>query len=120
MISDGPLAVGVVAMQAAPLAVKRSALRRTRLSDEVTRSPRVRIVDGYERVFNDSAGGFSVPLVASGEMFGLLNVEYPHGRTICRRTTSRSRSRWPISCRWRCATSTCSARRATTATICAR
>ncbi len=77
MISDGPLTVGVVAMQAAPLAVKRSALRRTRLSDTAARSQRIRIVDGYERVFTDSAGGFSVPLVASGEMFGVLNVEYP-------------------------------------------
>ena len=77
MISDGPLTAGVVTMQAAPLAVKRTALRRTRLADAVTRSQRVRIVDGYERVFSDSAGGFSVPLVASGEMFGLLNVEYP-------------------------------------------
>ncbi|HEY1586889.1 MAG TPA: ATP-binding protein, partial [Polyangia bacterium] len=77
MISDGPLAAGVVAMQAARLAVKRSALRRTRLADEVTRSERIRIVDGYERVFAESAGGFSVPLVASGEMFGVLNIEYP-------------------------------------------
>jgi len=77
MISDGPLTAGVVAMQAAPLAVKRSALRRTRLSDEVTRSQRITLVDGYERVFSDSAGGFSVPLVASGEMFGVLNIEYP-------------------------------------------
>jgi signal transduction histidine kinase len=77
MISDGPLTAGVVAMQAAPLAVKRTALRRTRLGDAVTRSHRIRIVDGYERVFSDSAGGFSVPLVASGEMFGLLNIEYP-------------------------------------------
>jgi two-component system, NtrC family, sensor kinase len=77
MISDGPLAAGVVAMQAAPLAVKRSALRRTRLSDAVTQSQRIRVVDGYERVFTDSVGGFSVPLVASGEMFGVLNVEYP-------------------------------------------
>jgi signal transduction histidine kinase len=77
MISDGPLAAGVVAMQAAPLAVKRSALRRTRLSDDVTRSQRIRVVDGYERVFSESAGGFSVPLVASGEMFGVLNIEYP-------------------------------------------
>jgi two-component system NtrC family sensor kinase len=77
MISDGPLAAGVVAMQAAPLAVKRSALKLTRLSDAVTQSQRIRVVDGYERVFTDSAGGFSVPLVASGQMFGLLNVEYP-------------------------------------------
>src|SRR5215475_1440659 len=60
MISDGPLAAGMVAMQAAPLAVKRSALRRTRLADAVTRSQRIRIVDGYERVFSGSVGGFSV------------------------------------------------------------
>ncbi|HEX6838218.1 MAG TPA: GAF domain-containing protein, partial [Polyangia bacterium] len=77
MISDGPLTAGVLAMQASPLAVKRSALRRTRLADAVTRSQRIRLVDGYERVFSDSVGGFSVPLVASGEMFGLLNIEYP-------------------------------------------
>jgi two-component system NtrC family sensor kinase len=83
MISDGPLASGEAAMQVASLAVKRSALRRTRLSDSVTQSSRVRVVDGYERVFRDSAGGFSVPLVASGEMFGLLNVEYPPPFDLC-------------------------------------
>ncbi|HEX4462850.1 MAG TPA: ATP-binding protein [Polyangia bacterium] len=83
MISDGPLTSGESAMQTATLAVKRSALRRTRLSDSVTQSARVRIVDGYERVFRDSAGGFSVPLVASGEMFGLLNVEYPPPFDLC-------------------------------------
>jgi signal transduction histidine kinase len=80
MISDGPLSGGEGGertMQAAPLAIKRSALRRTRLSDAVTHTARVRVVDGYERVFHESSGGFSVPLVASGEMFGLLNVEYP-------------------------------------------
>ena len=52
MISDGPLTAGVLAMQVAPLAVKRSALRRTRLSDAVSRSQRIRVVDGYERVFS--------------------------------------------------------------------
>jgi two-component system, NtrC family, sensor kinase len=77
MISDGPLAVGVIAMQAAPLCIKRSALKRTRLGDAATRSRRIRVVDGDEHVFAASAGGFSVPLVASGEIFGLLNVEYP-------------------------------------------
>jgi signal transduction histidine kinase len=77
MISDGPLIAGVTTMQAAPLTIKRSALRRTRLSDTAVQSQRVRVVDGYERVFADSAGGFSVPLVASGDIFGVLNVEYP-------------------------------------------
>jgi signal transduction histidine kinase len=77
MISDGPLAAGTMAMQAAPLCLKRSALKRTRLSDAITATQRVRVVERYERIFAGSAGGFSVPLVASGEMFGLLNVEYP-------------------------------------------
>ncbi|MDB4968171.1 MAG: Sensor protein [Myxococcales bacterium] len=77
MISDGPLTAGVTTMQAAPLAIKRSALRRTRLSDAAVQSHRVRVLDGYERVFSDSAGGYSVPLVASGEIFGILNIEYP-------------------------------------------
>src|SRR5262249_58461215 len=30
-----------------------------------------------ERLFRESVNGFSVPLVRSGDMFGLLNVEYP-------------------------------------------
>jgi len=77
LISDGPLSAGDMAMHAVPLCIKRSALRRTRLADAVAQSQRIRVLDGYERVFRDSAGGFSVPLVASGEMFGLLNVEYP-------------------------------------------
>src|SRR5439155_4849844 len=51
MISDGPLTAGVTTMQAAPLAIKRSALRRTRLSDAAVQSHRVRILDSYERVF---------------------------------------------------------------------
>ena len=33
--------------------------------------------DSYQPLFTVSSGGFSVPLVASGELFGLLNVEYP-------------------------------------------
>ncbi len=77
MISDGPLAATLPAMQAAPLGLKRSALKRTRLPDSVSQSERVRVVDGYERLFSGAAGGFSVPLVASGELFGMLNVEYP-------------------------------------------
>lgn len=77
MISDGPLVAGATAMQAAPLCLKRSALKRTRLSDAITATQRVRVVESYERLFAGSVGGFSVPLVASGEMFGLLNVEYP-------------------------------------------
>jgi signal transduction histidine kinase len=61
----------------APLAVKRSALRQTRLPEGVAATGRVSLVERYEPIFADVAGGFSIPLVAAGELFGLLNVEYP-------------------------------------------
>jgi two-component system, NtrC family, sensor kinase len=119
MISDGPLAAGVIAMQAAPLGVKRSALRRTRLSDAVTRSQRLRVVDSYEPVFADSTGGFSVPLVASGDIFGLLNVEYPPPFDLSEDdepVTIPLANQLSVALR----NLTSSARRATTATTCAR
>jgi signal transduction histidine kinase len=72
--AEGPLEV---AARSAPLALKRSALKRTRLPESLARSPRLRVVDRYERLFATSNGGFSVPLVASQELFGLCNVEYP-------------------------------------------
>ena len=76
MIADGRVSHGLLDEHAA-LAIKRSALRRTRLREAITASGQVRVMDGYTPVFSGSVGGFSVPLVASGELFGLLNVEYP-------------------------------------------
>jgi PAS domain S-box-containing protein len=74
LIAEGPLVDGVAA---APLALKRSALKRTRVGEPAASSRRLRVVDGYVPLFRGSRGGFSVPLVASGEVFGMLNVEYP-------------------------------------------
>jgi two-component system, NtrC family, sensor kinase len=79
LVADGPLADG---MESAPLFIKRSALRRTRVSDTVVNSKRVRVIDGYLPIFRDSEAGFSVPLVASGEILGMLNVEYPPGQNL--------------------------------------
>jgi signal transduction histidine kinase len=73
LIADGALLPGAAK---APPALKRSAAARTHLPESVTASPRLRVVDGYEPVFLGTAAGFSVPLVASRELFGLLNVEY--------------------------------------------
>ena len=45
-------------------------------------SERVQVVDGYTPIFRDAEKGFSVPLVAAGEILGLLNVEYPPGQDL--------------------------------------
>jgi PAS domain S-box-containing protein len=59
-----------------PLTVKRSAARHTHLPEAIVQSGRVRIADAHVPTFRDAVAGFSVPLVASGELFGMLNVEY--------------------------------------------
>jgi PAS domain S-box-containing protein len=66
----------------APIAIKRSAIKRTHMPEALTNSKRVRLVDGYQAIFTAASGGFSVPLVASGELFGMLNVEYPPGQDL--------------------------------------
>jgi signal transduction histidine kinase len=76
MIADGPLREGAATE---PLALKRSALKRTRLQEGISSSGRVQLGDANVTVFAGTERGFSVPLVASGELFGVLNVEYPHG-----------------------------------------
>jgi signal transduction histidine kinase len=79
LVADGPLAPGVESL---PLAIKRSAMKRTRVTETVAAKERVRVVDSYVSVFDERRAGFSVPLVASGEIFGLLNVEYPPGENL--------------------------------------
>ncbi|MCS6914705.1 MAG: ATP-binding protein [Myxococcales bacterium] len=61
------------------LLIKRSALRHTGLPEDIATSARVRLVDRHVAVFEGTSGGFSVPLVASGELLGMLNCEYPLG-----------------------------------------
>jgi two-component system, NtrC family, sensor kinase len=60
-----------------PLVLKRSALEKSGLSPEVVTSGRVRVVDVMEPVYDGVAGSFSVPLVAGGEIYGLLDFAYP-------------------------------------------
>jgi two-component system, NtrC family, sensor kinase len=79
MVADGPLSAEVAG---SPLAIKRSAMKRTRIPESIAVSKRLRVVDGYQPVFEKTSAGFSVPLVASGEIFGLLNVEYPSGQDV--------------------------------------
>ncbi|HEY3359011.1 MAG TPA: ATP-binding protein [Polyangia bacterium] len=65
-----------------PLGLKPSALTKTRLTPRVSTSPRVRLCDAYEPIFHGTEAGLSIPLVASGKLFGVLNVEYPAGCAI--------------------------------------
>ena len=85
MIADGPLASRATTIQARRSCIKRTALRRTRLPEAILSTGRVKVVDAYSRCSTALGGGFSVPLVASGEMFGLLNVEYPAPQRSLRR-----------------------------------
>jgi PAS domain S-box-containing protein len=61
------------------LRFKRSAFVKMGLPDALMRSPRVRILDHYEPVFPGTREGLAMPLVAGGQLFGLINLEYPEG-----------------------------------------
>src|SRR5919197_1188394 len=62
------------------LAVDRGALVKMHLDPSSLPADRVRLVDGeVPLLFAGSVRGISAPLVASGQLFGMINVEYPHG-----------------------------------------
>jgi PAS domain S-box-containing protein len=58
-----------------PIALKASAIRRTRLPEGITASGRVEVHSRYQTLFEESTGGFAVPIAASGELHGAINVE---------------------------------------------
>jgi two-component system, NtrC family, sensor kinase len=60
------------------LAIKKSAARKIQLDVERLPKDRVRLVDGeVPLMFEGSGRGISAPLIASGQLFGVINVEYP-------------------------------------------
>ena len=61
------------------LTLKRSSAAKTRLKSALTESARVRLSDRWDSPFPGVAAGFAIPLVASGELYGLLDVGYPLG-----------------------------------------
>lgn len=62
--------------------VKRSAAQKTHLNVSNLPPTRVQLMDGdLPLLFEDSLRGIGAPLVASGELFGAINVEYPEGIT---------------------------------------
>ncbi|MBL8951683.1 MAG: PAS domain S-box protein [Myxococcaceae bacterium] len=64
------------------LVIKRSAAEKTHLSTAGLPPDRVKVVTGERPLlFTGSVRGISAPLVASGQLFGVVDVEYPDGMT---------------------------------------
>ncbi|HTE53922.1 MAG TPA: ATP-binding protein [Kofleriaceae bacterium] len=61
------------------ITLKRSSTTKTRLKRALAQSARIRLSDRWESPFPGVAAGFAVPLVASGELYGVLDVGYPLG-----------------------------------------
>jgi len=65
-----------------PLMLKRTSVDKTRLGRAAVDEGWVRLVDTVPPAFEDDGGslaGFSVPLVAGGDIYGVLDVGYPEG-----------------------------------------
>ncbi|HVV85205.1 MAG TPA: ATP-binding protein [Kofleriaceae bacterium] len=61
------------------LTIKDSAVGKTRLKTAVAASARLRLSPRWESPFPHVGVGFAVPLVAGGELYGVLDVGYPIG-----------------------------------------
>ena len=59
--------------------LKESSLEKTRLKSAVAASARLRFGPRWDSPFPGVAHGFAVPLVAAGELYGVLDVGYPLG-----------------------------------------
>ncbi|MBL9037768.1 MAG: PAS domain S-box protein [Archangium sp.] len=62
--------------------LRRSMVEKTHLNVHGLPSDKVVVTSGeLPRIFQDSVRGIAAPLVASGQLFGVVNVEYPKGLT---------------------------------------
>ena len=61
------------------MTIKQSAVVKTRLKTAVAASARLRLSPRWDSPFPGVACGFAVPLVAAGELYGVLDVGYPLG-----------------------------------------
>ena len=59
-----------------PFEIKRSSLRKTRLGASAVEDGRVKLVDALQPVVLGADAGFTIPLVADGELEGALDVAY--------------------------------------------
>jgi two-component system, NtrC family, sensor kinase len=59
--------------------IKESSVAKTRLKTAVAASARLRLDNRWDSPFTGVAAGFAIPLVASGELYGVLDVGYALG-----------------------------------------
>ncbi|MCP3139811.1 GAF domain-containing sensor histidine kinase [Pyxidicoccus xibeiensis] len=62
-----------------PLALLQRAVDKTNLSQAALPAGRVAVLSEVPLLFEGSTHGVSAPLVASGQLFGAVNMEYPEG-----------------------------------------
>ena len=74
--SNWPLRTGV---ETDRIRIKPSSIAKTRMKHAVAASARIAVEDRWDSPFSGVAAGFSIPLVASGELYGVLDVGYPLG-----------------------------------------
>jgi PAS domain S-box-containing protein len=72
----GSLRVGV---ELERVTLRASAVGKTRLKTAIAESARLRLSDRWDSPFHGVAVGFTIPLVACGELYGALDVGYPLG-----------------------------------------
>ena len=65
-----------------PLTLKARAIDKTHLHPAVAASARLRVAARWDTPFPHVAVGFAVPVVAAGELYGLLDVGYPLGQPV--------------------------------------
>jgi PAS domain S-box-containing protein len=61
------------------LALRRSAVKKTGLSEPVLRARGLAVTEADEPIFEGCRRAIAVPLAASGELYGVLNLEYGEG-----------------------------------------
>lgn len=61
------------------LTIKKSSVDKTRLKTAIAESARLRTRERWDSPFAGLAAGFAIPLVASGELYGLFDLGYPLG-----------------------------------------
>jgi two-component system, NtrC family, sensor kinase len=62
-----------------PLTMRASVIDKTHLRPAVAASARVRLAPRWDPPFPHVAIGFAIPVVAAGELYGLIDVGYPLG-----------------------------------------
>ena len=75
-------------IESEPVRIKQSALDKAGLKSALAESARIVISTRWDSPFPDVAAGVVVPLVASGELYGVLDLGYPLG-TDCSETDER-------------------------------